>query len=276
MSHRPRVLIAGVALAVAVCAAVTGAAADVLAQFKLSKLAAETHVFDAVWNDGLGYFGTGTRLFKAMPAEARAAAVTSAAAFARAYCETDLFRARYAKQREQARPTPPPPARIWAEQRAEQRAQFDKSMAEMKANAAKAAPDIRKLLEETIVSMTEQQAAMDRDVALQAQMEKGAKMAAEFQQQNYQRSVQEFEQKYPESPTPLIAARLRAFLTLSATVPAEAALVERDGKLRFVDRKLEGQSYYWKQLYRAGKPAIDAARASATAWLEALEGKGTM
>lgn len=68
------------------------------------------------------------------------AAVTGAAAFARAYCETDLFRARYAKQRGQARPTPPPPAKSWAEQKAEQKAQFDKSMAEMKANAAKAGP----------------------------------------------------------------------------------------------------------------------------------------
>jgi hypothetical protein len=42
--------------------------------------------------------------------------------------------------------------------------------------------------------------------------------------------------------------------------------------MRFVDRKLEGKSYAWKQLFRAGKPSVDAARTAATEWLTSLEG----
>jgi hypothetical protein len=251
------------------------AASDVLAQFKLGRPAAETYVFDAVWSQGLGYF-SGTRIFKALPSEARAAAVTAAAQFAQAYTQTVDFRARYAKQREASRPTPPPPAKSYKDQQAEQRAQFDKSVAEMKANAAKAAPDMRKMLEEMVVSLQAQQTMMEQDTALQAQMEKGHVMMAEMQQQNHVRAVKEFERKYPENPQLLIATRLREFLSVSATVPAEAPLVERDGKLRFVDRKFEGQADFWKQLYRSGKPAVDAARQAATDWLAGIEAKSTM
>jgi len=271
-----RVLIVPLVYAVVASATVVAiAAADVLAQFKLGRPAAHTYVFDAVWNQGLGYFG-GTRIFKALPPEARAAAVTAAAQFAQAYVETDDFRARYARQREVSRPTPPPPAKTYKEQQAEQRAQFDKSLAEMKANAAKAAPDMRKMLEEMAVSLEAQQLKMEKDKALQAQMEKGHVMMAEMQQQNHVRAAKEFEKKYPENPQQLIATRLRDFLAVSATVPAEAALVERDGKLRFVDRKFEGQGDFWKQLYRSGKPAVDAARQAATTWLAAIESKSTM
>jgi hypothetical protein len=273
----PRLLIpAGLVALAASAGAVAVTAADVLAQFKLTRPAAETHVFDAVWNQGLGYFGAGTRLFKTMPGDARAAAVTAGAEFAKAYTQTEDFRARYARQREANRPTPPPPAKSYKEQQAEQRAQFDKSLAEMKASAAKAAPDMRKLLEETAASLQAQQAAMDKDTALQAQMEQGHNMMAEMKQQHYLREVKEYEQGFPQNPQQLIATRLRAFLAVSATVPAQAALVERDGKLRFVDRRFEGQNDFWKQLYRAGKPAVDAAREAATRWLAELEPKQTM
>jgi hypothetical protein len=268
-SSRP--LAAGFALLAALAAPIVTVASDVLTQFRLSRPAAETHVFDSVWNDGLGYFG-GVRTFKALSADARAAAITGAAAFARAYCETDAFRTRYAKQRETSRPAPLPPLKSWAESQAEQKAQFEKSLADMRANSAKATPEIRKMLEETADSLVKQQQAMDKDAALQAQMKKGHEMANELKQQNWAKSVKEFEQKYPENPNALIATRLREFLTMSADVPATAELVERDGKLRFVDRKLEGKSYAWKQLFRAGKPAVDAARAAATYWLTALEG----
>jgi len=146
----------------------------------------------------------------------------------------------------------------------------------MKANAAKAAPDMRKMLEDMVASLQAQQVAMEKDKALQAQMEKGHAMMAEMTQQNYLREVKEFEQRYPERANQLVATRLREFLALSAGVPAEAALVERDGKLRFVDRRFEGQSDFWKQLYRSGKPAVDAAREAATAWLAAIEHNQTM
>jgi hypothetical protein len=268
-SSRP--LAAGVALVAALAAPVVTVASDVLAQFRLSRAAAETHVFDSVWNDGLGYFG-GVRTFKALSAEARATAVTAAAAFARAYCETDAFRARYAKERDASRPAPLAPFKTWAETQAEQKAKFDKSLAEMRANATKAAPEIRKMLEETADSLVTQQQAMDRDAALQAQMKKGHEMSNEMKRQAWEKSVKDFEQKHPEDPNKVIAARLRGFLAMSSDVPATAELVERDGKLRFADRKLEGKSYAWKQLFRAGKPAVDAARTAATEWLASLEG----
>jgi hypothetical protein len=46
--------------------------------------------------------------------------------------------------------------------------------------------------------------------------------------------------------------------------------VERDKRMRFVDEDLETKPREWKMLFRAGKPAVDAARAAAEEWLKAL------
>ena len=81
----------------------------------------------------------------------------------------------------------------------------------------------------------------------------------------------EFDARYPANPELFIASRLREFLAVSATVPADAALARRGDKMVFVDPALESKPEYWKQLYRAGKPSVDAARAAATSWLATLE-----
>jgi hypothetical protein len=77
---RSRARLQFLALLCTVAGAAAVGASDILTQFRLGQPAAETYVFDAVWNQGLGYFGAGTRIFKALPPEARAAAVTAAAA----------------------------------------------------------------------------------------------------------------------------------------------------------------------------------------------------
>lgn len=270
--HRyPKFLLSGsvVLLAVLIVPWV-GAAADVLTQFNVTKTAAETGIFDTVWHGSPAYFGGATRTFKALSADARAAAVTAAAAFARTYVQSDVFRARYARQREQSRPQAPAPPRSWKEQQAEQKQQFEKSVAEMKANLEKATPEVRKIMEQTIETLTAQQAAQEKNAALQAQMEKAIVQQGIHQQQDYERRLKEFEETYPVDANRLVAARLRGFIELAASVPADAELVEKYGKLRFADPKLEGKSYFWKQCYRAGKPTVDAARVAAEAWLKEL------
>ena len=261
-------------VATAGAAAVT--AADVLAQFKLGRPAAETYVFDAVWSQGLGYFGSGMRLFKALPPDARAAAVTAAARFAQAYTETDAFRARYAKQRDASRPKAPAPARSFQQQQAEQRAQFDKSVAEMKANAAKAAPDMRKMLEDMVASLQAQQAAMERDKAT-------AGADGEGPRDDGRDDAAELSARGQGVRAAVSGARQSARGDAAARVPG--AVSGRPGRGRagrtrrqaaFVDRKFEEQSDFWKQLYRAGKPSVDAAREAATEWLAALEQNQTM
>ena len=39
---------------------------------------------------------------------------------------------------------------------------------------------------------------------------------------------------------------------------------------RFADPKFESKNDFWKRCFRAGKPAVDAARAAAQSWLASL------
>ena len=68
--------------------------------------------------------------------------------------------------------------------------------------------------------------------------------------------------------------RLREFLAESATVDftAKTALSKEKKKQTFVNPEYELKPLQWKMMYRAGKPAVDAARAAAQDWLKALGG----
>ena len=86
--------------------------------------------------------------------------------------------------------------------------------------------------------------------------------------------MKEFEKVYPEDPRALIAARLRRFLDVTRDVDFSAQLVDKDSKKVFADADLEARPAEWKMSFRAGKPAIDAARAFAEKWLADLQTQG--
>lgn len=83
-----------------------------------------------------------------------------------------------------------------------------------------------------------------------------------------------WEKKYPADPKAIAVLRLRGFLAESATVDyaAKTALSKEKKKQVFVNPDYESKSLQWKMMYRAGKPAVEAARAAAQDWLKALGG----
>ena len=87
------------------------------------------------------------------------------------------------------------------------------------------------------------------------------------EQREYEARLQKFNTDYPADANLLVAHRLQEFLDLSATVNFDAKV--SDG--RFVDQKYENETGDWKFCYRAGKPAVDAARAFAQSWLKELK-----
>jgi hypothetical protein len=70
-----------------------------------------------------------------------------------------------------------------------------------------------------------------------------------------------------KDPKAQLALRLQQFLDRTADVDFEAKL---DGR-RFANPDYEAKPREWKMCYRAGRPASDAARAYAQAWLEELK-----
>jgi hypothetical protein len=74
----------------------------------------------------------------------------------------------------------------------------------------------------------------------------------------------------PLDPMVLVAERLRKFMDVSAGVDFSAALTGAGRDARFSNPAYEEQSSDWKMCFRAGKEAVDAARAEAADWLKTL------
>jgi hypothetical protein len=274
---RHQVLLSG--LAVIAMAGSVAFAADILSQFRLTEEDAQTGVFETIWRGAPDGSGSAPSIFRALSPDARATAVTAAAAFVRAYCESDAFRERYAAMRQSERPPDVPAMTLASVDVDKQAAQTKKALDDTRAALANMPPEVRKMMEAAMqeagqgtTNIDAQLVQVEKDLGADVQKQKAAQAQASTEMAARHRSAKEFDEAYPANPEKFIALRLRAFLDLSATVAADAALARRGSKMVFVDPVLEKKPESWKQLYRAGKPSIDAARAAATAWLAALEG----
>ena len=255
-------------------------AADVLEQFRLTDEDAQQSVFDTLWQGTPDAFGAAPSIFRTLSPQARATAVTAAAAFVRAYCESDAFREAYAARRQETRPTELPDTTAARGDVDKQTAEMQKAMAATKEAMANMPPEMRKMMEAAMAQagaagtdMDAQMADLQKQGAKALKEQNAAVAKADAKAAESRLDATQFDQRYPANPDRFIAARLREFLALTATVPADAALVRRSGRLVFADPALEAKPTYWKQLYRAGTPSVDAARDAATKWLAVLPAK---
>lgn len=215
-------------------------------------------------------FSLGAKTFKASAPAVRAQLVQGALTWFKAYTETAMFKSEYAKLRESAKPETPKATGTVDSELAKQKAERDKGLAEMKANLAKMPPDMRKQMEATIKQMETMYAQQDKDPQMKSMMRQGVEAQRADEDTSYKHRVADFEKKYPADPKVLIAHRLQEFLELSKDVDFSAQLKPVGSKMRFVNPAYESKSGNWKLCYRAGKPAVDAARVFATAWLKQL------
>ena len=266
-----RVLV--VALVVVALPAVIHSAQDALAQLGVSPGSARESVMTGVTG---GWINTGiaAAAFKKADDALRAQFAAGAIAWAKAYTGSAEFTAAYAKLREERKPQQPvytdTPEEALAKQLAKEKTESQKNAEEMKKALESMPPDVRKQVEEGMKQAAAAMAQMDTPEMRKMQLD-GIRMERESRQARYTADMAKWEEEYPASPAPLIAKRLKAFLDLSASVDFDAKLEPRDGKLRFVDPQYEGKPANWKLCYRAGRPAVEAARVAAQAWLAELK-----
>lgn len=262
-----------VALGVSTVPAVIHSAQDALAQLGVSPKAAGEAVMSGV-TSGSANTWAAAKAFKAADAAVRAQLASGGIAWAKAYTQSPEFASAYAKLREDRKPQAPvytdTPEEALEKQLAKQKADAQKNAEEMKKALETMPPDVRKQVEEGMKGAAAALAQMDTPEMRKIQLD-GMRMERESRKTQYDADMKKWEEEYPADPTPLIAKRLKAFLDLSASVNFDAKVEPRDGKLRFVDPQFERKPANWKLLYRAGRPAVDAARAAAQAWLAELK-----
>jgi hypothetical protein len=260
-------------LTLVVCTALSlGAQSDIIARLGSSVDEANNAIFSA-FSTGTVYMAGTSEVFKSANAQARAAMVTSVIGVARAFTASADFNKRWGVYREQQKPSAPEtgPTSMSALQ-AQQKKGFEEAIKNLE-EAAKKMPQLKATFDEQIKSMREQIAELSKsDPAANAEMDAIFKQGAEQAQLRHKQALAEWEKNYPVDPKPFIARRLREFLALSATVDYTATLVKKDGVMKFEKPDYERKNAQWKYMYRAGKPAVDAARAAAQEWLKTLGG----
>lgn len=244
---------------------------DIVKQFGLTVENAKAQTLDSFWG-GYVPWELGARIVKAAPPATRAALITGGIGWVKQFTATPEFAKLYQEYRESNRPSPPEGGTPDEEIR-KQKAESQKAIEEMRKNLAQLPPETRKEMEKVINDMIAQQKALEKNAEFQAQMQ--AAMTDEYRrkQEDYQTRLKEYDAKYPADPRPLITRRLREFLDVSANVDFAAKLVPRGSVMIFANPEYEKKPDMWKLCFRAGREAVQAARAAATAWLAELPAK---
>lgn len=255
-------------------AAVLHAQTDVLATLGSNMTEAQQAIFSAFSAGNVQMAGT-PEVFKAADAQARVSIVTAVVNLARSYSTSADFAGRYARFRENQKPRPVEAGPQSADaMQAEMRKGMEEAIRSLE-QTAQTMPQMKKEIDAQIAEMQKQMAAMAADATRNAELDQALKQAAAMQAEEHKQRLAEWEKKYPVDPKVLIAARLREFLALSATVDFTAKVTKTTGpepKLKFDNPAYERKNSQWKYMYRAGKPAVDAARSLAQDWLKALGG----
>ena len=251
-----------------------GAAAqtDVVSKLGSNMTEAQEAIFSAFSGGTVYMIGTAD-VFKTAGAQARAAMVTAVIGVARTYSTSADFARRYAMFREEQKPEPSTPPVASADAMNQQmRTALETGIKNLE-ETAKKMPQMKKQFDEQIAAMRKQLEGLGKDKKADAQMDQILKEGAQSQAAEHAKRLAQWEKDYPVDPKPFIARRLQEFLALSATVDFNAAVAKsQDGTLKFTNPAYERKDNQWKYLYRAGKPAVDAARASAQEWLKSLGG----
>jgi len=215
---------------------------------------------------------TGDRsVFTMATDEARAGMVRAVVSVARTFVASPEFASRYALYRGAHKPQRSAAARTGGEAMTQQQEAMELAIKQAMANAAQLPAEARQQLEAGVAEMRRQIAELNADPEYRAAVDQMAVAAAKQDDEDYAQKLAVFSAEFPEDVNALIARRLRHFLLACSDVDFAARLEpHEDKKLRFVNPAYERRSAEWKMCFRAGKPAVDAARAAADAWLETL------
>ena len=245
-------------------------AADILSQLGITPQAAKEAV-ESVINSGVFNPGLPAGAFRLMPAAARGEAATAGVAWLKTYTASPEFKQKYAQIRETQKPAPPEfpgtPEDELKKADEEQKQQTEDSKKAIAALPAEQRAQVEEAMKAAQSMIAQQNTPEMRKVRLD-----GIKAMRADRTTQYQQELATWTRNFPESPSPVIAKRLREFLAVSADVDFAAKLTRSNQGMAFENPAYEQKPGQWKMCYRAGKEATTAARAAVQAWLKELGG----
>ena len=204
------------------------------------------------------------QMFLKLPGSARGTVTTAMWAWAKTYVSSPAFKSDYAKARTEAMPQPTGFNGTVDE---ELKATIDEQMkqfAEARKSLAQVPPEQRAAMEAAL----KQQEAMLQSAEFKAMTKQTIEGERADRKASDSVSMQYWRDAYPADPQVLVARRLREFLAMCTHVDFTAKTEIVDGVRVFSNAAYEKKPRQWKDCFRAGPEAVNAARAAAAAWLK--------
>ena len=198
----------------------------------------------------------------------RAAIAVDVLNYTKSYVNSSAFIKAYEDARVAATPVKPLPPKTKEEIQKEKIAELDKTIAEGEKSMKTLPKDLIEPFKEVQQMLKDQKKDYENpDSEMLALMVTSENYMYENATAKYEQQLQQWQKDYPADHRKMVKDRLETFLKLTADVDFNAALKEEYRVKKFVNPAYEKKPAEWKMAYRAGRPAVDAARTFAKAWL---------
>lgn len=192
--------------------------------------------------------------------------------FARQYLSSPTFKAEYNKVRASYRPVEPADRTETKEQIRQKKVDdLKKSITNMETVSKSLPADQQKSYQASIdmlkKTMKEYQDPNNKmiEAMYQNQLDERARDLRRFKD-----DTKKWETDFPTDCKQFVRSRLQHYLDVAGTVDFSAALVEKGGKMRFVNMTYQGKNDEWKMIYRAGREVYEQTKAFIDQWMKEL------
>lgn len=243
---------------------------DFLKQLGISQAEANSKITSSLLGGYLDHYGI--RNLKNILVNDRATVVKDIAVYAKQYANSEAFKKEYAALKESNKPAPAQKIQTAEEMRAEMIKGAKQYVANSEEALKKATPQTQKIMEQMLEAakknLKEAEDPNNKTIKLWAQHYESMKAMT---QQSWENSMKDWEAKYPANHLLYVKVRLQSFLEATEGVDFNAQLTDKNGKKYFVNKDYERKDNRWKMAFRAGKDAVETARAFAGQWVSEIK-----
>lgn len=242
---------------------------DFLKQLGISKQEANDKISSSFLTGGLNYYGM--RNAKSIVTNDRAVVVKDIASYAKQYAASAEYIKQYMTLKESNKPQPYK-LETPEEMRSNMIRQAKEAVQQTEESTKKAPAEMKAIFEKTLDAARQnlKQIEDPNNESIKAYTENFP--AAEKQmKESYENLLKQWEAKYPTNHLLYIKVRLQEFLNATKDIDFSAQLVEKNGVKYFVNPAYERKDNRWKAAFRAGKEAVEAARAFAEQWTNEIK-----
>lgn len=241
---------------------------DVLKQLGISKQEANDKISSSFLAGGLDHYGI--RNLKSIVTNDRAAVVKDIAVYAKQYAASPEYKNQYMALKESNKPQPyklqtPEELRNTTIQQAKEAIQ------QTEESLKKAPAEMKAIFEKTVEAARQnlKQAEDPNNKYLKAYTQNYPTLKKQMKE-SHENLLKQWETKYPSNHLLYIKVRLEEFMDATKDIDFGAQLTEKNGKKYFVNPEYERKGNRWKMTFRAGKDAVEAARAFTQQWMNEI------